>query len=111
MTETTLTILGQEITLDATPEQARRLADLAKALEARMPGFTGDSEGLKRLVLTALALVDETQMTRAKLALAQEEIERLTDMIVELHPDPQPERPRAPPAGRLTALSRAVGAA
>jgi hypothetical protein len=63
------------------------------------------------LILTALALVDETQMARASLALAHEEIERLTDMIVEMQPDPQLERPRAPPAGRLTALSRAVGAA
>lgn len=111
MPETTLTILGQPITLDATPEQARRLADLAKALEARLPGITGDADGLKRLILTSLALIDETQMARASLALAHEEIERLTDMIVEGHPDPQPERPRAPPAGRLTALSRAVGAA
>ncbi|GAM96526.1 hypothetical protein U91I_00145 [alpha proteobacterium U9-1i] len=111
MAETTLTILGQPIRIAGTPEQAQRLADLARNLEARLPAFSGDPEGLRRLILTALALMDETQVARASLALAHEEIERLTDMIVETQPDPQPERIRVPPDGRLTALSRAVGAA
>lgn len=112
MAAVSLTILGQSLSVEATPEQARRLSDLARALEARLPGFTGDSEGLRRLLLTALAMMDETQAARAALARAHEEIERLTDLIEESQPRPQLDQSGAPrQAGRLTALSRAIGMA
>ncbi len=79
----TLKILGQEFTVDCAEQEQRRLEDLAQALDARLKGFSGGESDARRLVLTALALMDEAQTTRAALVRAHAEIERLTDMVVE----------------------------
>ncbi|MGE0742421.1 MAG: cell division protein ZapA [Hyphomonadaceae bacterium] len=76
-------ILGEDFAIDCAPADERRLEDLAKALDARLAGFAGDADGKRRLVLAALALIDEAQATKAALSRAYAEIERLTDMVVE----------------------------
>ncbi|MEZ6023824.1 MAG: cell division protein ZapA [Hyphomonadaceae bacterium] len=80
---TVIRVLDEEIQLDCAPGEQRRIEDLATALETRLSAFTGDPDGKRRLVLTALALLDETQAAGAALARARGEIERLTDMVVE----------------------------
>ena len=80
---TVIRILNEEIRLDCAPGEQRRIEDLATALETRLAAFTGDPDGKRQLVLTALALLDETQAAGAALARARGEIERLTDMVVE----------------------------
>lgn len=77
----TLEILGQSYALECADCDERRLEDLARALEARLNGYSGD--GVRRLVLTALTLIDEAQATSAALERARHEIERLTDLIVD----------------------------
>ena len=109
MPETILRILGQEVRFDCAPGDVRRLEDLAAALEARLSGFSGDGEGLRRLTLTALALLDETQTSGAALARAHAEIERLNDLIAEAGV----EIAAAPPApsqelGRVAALASRI---
>ena len=99
-------ILGEDFCLHGAAGEQRRIEDLAKALEARVAaeGETGD---LRRLILTALALMDEAQTTGAALVRARGEIERLNDMIAEAHIEaadaaslPQDQnRPRAERAG------------
>jgi len=76
-------ILGESYAIDCASNDERRLEDLAKALDARLAGFVGDVDGKRRLVLAALALMDEAQATSAALARAYNEVERLTDMVVE----------------------------
>jgi cell division protein ZapA (FtsZ GTPase activity inhibitor) len=102
----TVRILGEDFRLHCAPGEQRRIEDLAKALEARVAaeGETGD---LRRLILTALALMDEAQTTGAALVRARGEIERLNDMIAEANIDaaeaaspPQDQsRPKAQRAG------------
>jgi cell division protein ZapA (FtsZ GTPase activity inhibitor) len=107
-----LTILDREYTLDCSEQEERRLQDLARALEARLKGCSGDEDAMRRLVLTALALMDETQATHAALARARCEIERLTDMLVEAHIEAAAGAPDSAERGRVTALRRvAEGAA
>jgi cell division protein ZapA (FtsZ GTPase activity inhibitor) len=77
----TVNILGREFRVDCEERDARRLEDLVAALSARLAGAEGDET--RRLVMTALALMDEAQTTCAALARARCEIERLTDMVVE----------------------------
>ena len=60
-----LRILNEEFSLDCAPAEQRRLEDLASALDARLAGFSCDAEGYRRLVLTALSLLDEAQATSA----------------------------------------------
>lgn len=79
--QTVLKVLGQEIVVDCDPSQQRRLQDLASALDARLAATSGDP--VRRLALTAIALLDEAQATGAALARARCVIERLSDMVVE----------------------------
>lgn len=90
-----LQILGQNIPVECAPGEQRRLQDLAAALDARLTGFSGDQDGVRRLALTALALMDEAQATSAALARARGEIQRLTDMIVEARLEDEGPPPRA----------------
>lgn len=78
-----LNVANQQFTIECADCDQRRLEDLAEALNARLSRFSGDEDAMRRLVLTALALLDQAQATSAALALAREEIERLTDMVVE----------------------------
>jgi len=102
----TVRILGEDFRLQCNAGEQRRIEDLAKALEARVAaeGETGD---LRKLILTALGLIDEAQTTGAALVRARGEIERLNDMIAEANIEsaegvslPQDQsRVRAPRAG------------
>lgn len=83
----TLRILDQDIEIDCKPQDQRRLEDLAKALDGRLAGFTGDADGVRQLVVTSLALLDEVQATTAALVRAHGEIERLNDMVAEARLD------------------------
>ena len=84
-----LNVANQQFTIECADCDQRRLEDLAKALDARLARFSGDDDAMRRVVLTALSLLDQTQATSAALALAREEIERLTDMVVEARLDAQ----------------------
>lgn len=79
--QTVLKVLDRQIVIDCTPEQHRRLQDLAAALDKRLAEASGDP--VRRLALAAIALMDEAQATSAALARARCEIERLSDMVVE----------------------------
>ena len=81
--QSTVKILGEDYAIECAECDTRRLEDLAKLLEQRLQGFSGDVSAMRRLVLTALGLIDEAQATSAALARARMEIERLTDMLVE----------------------------
>ncbi|MBL8544046.1 MAG: cell division protein ZapA [Hyphomonadaceae bacterium] len=76
-------VLGQGYSVECADGDAKRLADLARTLELKLSGFSGDGDAMRRLVLMALSLLDEAQATGAALARARGEIERLTDMVVE----------------------------
>ena len=78
-----LNVLNHAVSLECADEDRRRLEDLARALEARIKGFANEPDAQRRLVLTALALLDEAQTTSAALARARCEIERLTDMLID----------------------------
>ncbi len=107
-----ITILNRPFTIDCTEQEERRLEDLARALEARLQGLSGEPDAMRRLVLTALALIDETQTTHAALARARCEIERLTDMVVEAQLEAEAAQPDTPDRGRVSSLRRvAEGAA
>lgn len=81
--QTNVTILGREFAIKCGESDGRRLEDLARALDARLGRFSGDDDAMRKLVLTALSLLDETQATSAALVRARNEIERLSDMLVE----------------------------
>jgi hypothetical protein len=83
MSTTMLRVLGHDISVECAPGNERRLADLAAALQARLPDFTADAEGVERLILAALALMDEAQSAGAALVRAHREIDRLTDLLAE----------------------------
>jgi cell division protein ZapA (FtsZ GTPase activity inhibitor) len=107
-----ITILGHEIELACQPQEERRLEDLSHALNARLSGFSGEPDAIRRLALTALALMDETQAANAAFARARAEIERLTDMVVEAKLEAERGAPDTPERGRVGALRRvAEGAA
>ena len=107
-----ITILGEDYAIECAECDTRRIEDLAKALEFRLQGFSGDTSAMRRLVLTALGLMDEVQATSAALVRARCEIERLTDMVVEAQLDAQSEAPDTAERGRVGALRRvAEGAA
>ncbi len=78
-----LILLDVEIALECAPEQERRLRDLAAALEARLRALGAEKAGAEHLLILALSLMDEVQASRAALARAHGEIERLNDMVVE----------------------------
>jgi len=109
---TILRILNEEFPIDCADHEQRRLEDLARALDARLAGFSGDSGAMRRLVLTALALMDEAQATSAALARARCEIERLTDMVVEAKLEAAgAQQADSDERGRVAALRVAQGAA
>jgi hypothetical protein len=110
--QSNLKILGEDYAIECAACDARRLEDLAKLLETRLQGFSGDTSAMRRLVLTSLGLIDEAQATSAALVRARMEIERLTDMLVEaqLHAEP-PEPSDTPDRGRVGALRVAQGRA
>ncbi|MFO1017978.1 MAG: cell division protein ZapA [Hyphomonadaceae bacterium] len=78
-----LDTLNRAFTIECAACDERRLEDLARALDQRLAGFSGDTDAMRRLVLVSLSLLDEAQATSAALARARTEIERLTDMVVE----------------------------
>jgi cell division protein ZapA len=106
-----VTILEHRVALECVQEERRRLEDLARCLELRIGGFAGEPDAMRRLILTALSLLDEAQATSAALARARCEIERLTDMVIDARLDAQ-AAPDTAVHGRLGALRRvAEGAA
>lgn len=89
MAVTILHVLGQELRLDCDPMEARRLTDLAAALDARLRGAAlDDADGVRRIALTALALMDEAQSAAAALARAHGEIDRLNELLLDSAPLP-----------------------
>jgi cell division protein ZapA len=109
--QATLTILNRAFTIECSEAEQRRLEDLARALDARLQGCT-EPEALRRVVFTALSLMDETQATHAALARARHEIERLTDMLVEARMEAETGQAVDSDRGRVGALRRvAEGAA
>lgn len=112
----TVKILGEDYAIECADCDGRRLADLAAALEARLQRFSGDAGAMRRLVLTALGLMDEVQAQSAALVRARNQIERLTDLVVEAKleaaaQDLTAEEPEAPDRGRIDALRVAQGRA
>lgn len=110
--QTTLTILNRTFTIECTEAEQRRLEDLAKALDARLAACS-EPDAMKRIVFTALSLMDEAQAAHAALARARCEIERLTDMVVEAKLEAEQQAsPDTPERGRVSSLRRvAEGAA
>src|SRR5437868_7668818 len=80
-------VLGEEFRVECSAGDQRRLEDLAKALEARIAGLDGETTDVRKLILTALSLMDESQSTGAALVRARGEIERLNDMVAEANMD------------------------
>ena len=99
-----LNVLGQDIPLTCAAAEQRRLEDLASALNARLQGFTGDADAMRRLAITALALLDETQTKAAALVRARGEIERLTDLVVEARMSASAAPPIDDERGRVVSL-------
>ncbi|ANP45556.1 cell division protein ZapA [Candidatus Viadribacter manganicus] len=110
--QATVKILDEDYAIECADCDHRRLEDLARALDTRLRGFSGDASALRRLVLTSLGLIDEAQATSAALARARCEIERLTDMLVEAQLGAHSqEPPDTPDRGRVSALRVAQGRA
>jgi cell division protein ZapA (FtsZ GTPase activity inhibitor) len=98
-------VLGEAFAVECAPHEQRRLADLAAALDARAAACTGeDGSTMRRLVLAALALMDEAQATGAALARARAEIERLSDLVVEAQLEAAKSAPLGQDQGRVAAL-------
>lgn len=104
-------VLGRDYALDCEAVEQKRLEDLAKALNARLEGFSGEPDAMRRLVFTALALMDEAQASGAALARARSEIERLTDMVVEARLEAAGAGTDTSARGRVAALNVAQGRA
>ena len=109
--QATLTVLDRDLDLECAEHERKRLEDLARALNERLSGFSGEADAMRRLVLTALALMDEAQTTCAALARARTEIERLTDMVVEARLEAAGQPPDTSERGRVASLRVAHGAA
>ncbi|MGE0596711.1 MAG: cell division protein ZapA [Hyphomonadaceae bacterium] len=84
MANVTVHIQGQTIQIDCAPHEQRRIADLAALLESRLAVFSGEPEAMRRLVLTALLLMDEAQAAGAALGRARAEIDRLNELVAEV---------------------------
>ena len=104
-------ILGKEVVLDCAECDARRLADLAAALEARLLAIEGDPDVTRRLVLASLQLLDEAQATGAALARSRMEIERLMDLLVDAKLVAEGPEPVDDTRGRVGAVRVAHGSA
>lgn len=100
MAEVVVHVAGQEVTVACAPHEQRRVADLVALLESRLAVYAGEPEAMRRLVLAALALLDETQAVGAALARAREELDRLN----ELSGESQIEIDE--PSGRVASLRR-----
>ncbi len=100
---------AQEFASTARRARSAGCATWRRLLEARLAGFSGDADGLRRLVLTALSLLDEAQAAAPRWRGRTSEIERLNDMLAETKPDRQPAAPapRKRGARAVAALSRA----
>lgn len=105
-----LDTLHRAFTIDCAACDERRLEDLARALDQRLAGFSGDTDAMRRLVLVALSLLDEAQATSAALVRARTEIERLTDMVVEAKLEAA-SAPDTSDRGRIQALRATHGLA
>lgn len=89
MGEIVLRVLGQNIPVTCRPDEEARLKDLAAALEARVAeADVATPEGVKRLIVAALGLMDEAQASGAALVRARHEIERLNDLLAEAEAAP-----------------------
>ena len=107
MAEVVVRIQGQEIRIDCAPHEQRRVADLAVLLESRLAVYAGEPEDARRLVITALALMDETQTAGAALARARAEIERLNDLLNGQKDGPEAETVETKgQQGRVVSLTR-----
>jgi cell division protein ZapA (FtsZ GTPase activity inhibitor) len=110
--QATVKILDQDYVIECDECDQRRLEDLARALETRLQGFSGDASAMRRLVLTALGLMDEVQTISAALVRARCEIERLTDMVVEAKLEAAgAQAPDTEDRGRVSSLRVAQGTA
>lgn len=109
--QTIVKVLNREFTIECGEGDCRRLEDLARTLEARLAGFSGDEDAMRRLVLTALSLLDQTQAMSAALVRARNEIERLSDMVVEAQVEAAKAGAIIDDRGRVDALRVAQGAA
>lgn len=98
MAEIVIRLGDHEIVLECAPHEQRRLGDLAALLESRLAVYGGEPDMLRRLALTALALMDEAQSAGAALARARVEIDRLNDLACEADAEEGRQRPEA---GRL----------
>ena len=101
-------VLGEDFRIECSAGDQRRLEDLAAALEARTAGLTGESSDIRKLILTALSLMDEAQSTGAALVRARGEIERLNDMIAEANLDAAEGVSLPQDQGRVKALRVSV---
>jgi len=105
-----LRILDHDLDIECEAHEERRLEDLARALNARLAGFSGDADAMRRLALAALSLMDEAQATHAALARARMEIERLTDLLVDAKLEQQAQA-LTDDRGRVGALRVSQGVA
>ena len=103
----TVHILGEDFRLHCSAGEQRRIEDLAKALEARVTA-EGETSDLRKLILTALALMDEAQTTGAALVRARGEIERLNDMLAEAQIEAAEGPALQPEQGRVRSLRAPV---
>jgi cell division protein ZapA len=91
MAAASVQVLGHVLRLNCPPEEARRLADLAAALEARVAALVAcEPDSQRRLAIAALALMDDLQGAGAALMRARREVERLTDLLLEASDTPRP---------------------
>jgi len=109
--QATINVLNRAFTIECADCDQHRLEDLARALDQRLAGFSGDEDAMRRLVLTALCLMDEAQATSAALVRARCEIERMTDMLVEAQLEAANTQPDMGDRGRVGALRAAQGMA
>jgi cell division protein ZapA (FtsZ GTPase activity inhibitor) len=97
MAKVVVHIADEDVAIDCAPHEQRRVSDLAALLESRLAVFAGEPATMRRLVLTALTLMDEAQTAGAALARARGEIDRLNDLVcdAEQHQDTDGAAPRA----------------
>ena len=95
MAETIIHVLGEEIRFSCPPEEAKRLQDLAAALETRLGGAAPMPS--RMLILLALGLLDEAQGAAAALKRAHCEIDRLNELLAERRADQEGGAGGVPP--------------
>jgi cell division protein ZapA (FtsZ GTPase activity inhibitor) len=106
-----VSVLNQEFAIPCEANEEHRLEDLARALETRLQGCR-EPNLTRRLMLTALSLMDEVQAAHCALARSRCEIERLTDLVVDARMEAERAGADGADRGRVGALRRvAEGAA